>query len=306
MPIAPIFAQRSARDTDDIVALGMKSVRKLQGSMQYWMLREMRTGEQFDIRRFMMENLSPLLVNIQLAAHLSGFRRFRLTLKQSPSLMKRYNEGTLEHPALKTLELASANSPALNNAIKVLKSRVNIDIEELSAKYETKALQVLSDAGEHAERELTETLELLVARGAHLKESKETLQSVFDSLGLAPANSFSIENMFRTQTQLAFGAGKWHAEQDPDVQEILWGYKYVTVGDDRVRESHAALEGTTLPKDDPFWLLFYPPNGWSCRCQAIPIFEQVTVVRPTLVYPDGSPVTPDKGFAFNPGIVFAA
>lgn len=42
--------------------------------------------------------------------------------------------------------------------------------------------------------------------------------------------------------------------------------QYRTVGDGRVREAHALLEGTTLPVSHPFWTLYYPPNGWNCRC----------------------------------------
>ena len=26
-----------------------------------------------------------------------------------------------------------------------------------------------------------------------------------------------------------------------------------------------------MPKDDPFWDNYYPPNGWNCRCTAIEI-----------------------------------
>jgi uncharacterized protein with gpF-like domain len=33
-----------------------------------------------------------------------------------------------------------------------------------------------------------------------------------------------------------------------------------------VRESHASINGTTLPKSSEFWISYYPPNGWRCRC----------------------------------------
>ena len=42
--------------------------------------------------------------------------------------------------------------------------------------------------------------------------------------------------------------------------------QYMTIGDGRVREAHVALEGTILPVDAPFWKMYYPPNGWNCRC----------------------------------------
>jgi SPP1 gp7 family putative phage head morphogenesis protein len=42
--------------------------------------------------------------------------------------------------------------------------------------------------------------------------------------------------------------------------------EYKTVGDGRVRDEHKKLDGTLLPMTHPFWKLYYPPNGWNCRC----------------------------------------
>ena len=58
-------------------------------------------------------------------------------------------------------------------------------------------------------------------------------------------------------------AAKWHEfEQDGD----RYNLQYRTAGDGHVREEHALLHGTTLPPSDPFWDMYYPPNGWNCRC----------------------------------------
>lgn len=47
-------------------------------------------------------------------------------------------------------------------------------------------------------------------------------------------------------------------------------WEYRTVGDERVREEHAELDGTILPANDPRWQKIYPPNGWKCRCRVVP------------------------------------
>lgn len=62
-------------------------------------------------------------------------------------------------------------------------------------------------------------------------------------------------------------AAKW-AELDEDGRYNL---QYRTASDDRVRPEHAELEGITLPKDDAFWLEYYPPNGWNCRCTVVEV-----------------------------------
>jgi len=174
------------------------------------------------------------------------------------------------------------------------------NLAKLQTAYDTQALNVLNRVSSRVQNELQDAVYDLVRSGAHGREGIDTLRGTFDRLGLTEKNSFQLESIFRTQTQLAYGAGRWQADQDPDIQEILWGYEYSAVMDDRTRPEHAAINGTRLPKDDPFWKRFWPPNGWACRCQAIPIFEPERQVKPPAEV-DGRPIAPDKGFDFNPG-----
>ena len=50
-------------------------------------------------------------------------------------------------------------------------------------------------------------------------------------------------------------------------------WKYVTAGDDRVREEHRALDGVILPFNDQRWDRIFPPNGWKCRCHVSPMMR---------------------------------
>lgn len=52
-----------------------------------------------------------------------------------------------------------------------------------------------------------------------------------------------------------------------------YNLQYRTANDDRVRDSHAVLDGITLPADDTFWNSYYPPNGWNCRCVAVEVLK---------------------------------
>jgi SPP1 gp7 family putative phage head morphogenesis protein len=54
-----------------------------------------------------------------------------------------------------------------------------------------------------------------------------------------------------------------------DIQESKDTHPYLlllTANDEDVREEHRRMAGILLPVDDPFWLQYYPPNGWRCRC----------------------------------------
>lgn len=45
--------------------------------------------------------------------------------------------------------------------------------------------------------------------------------------------------------------------------------KFQTAGDERVRDSHAVLDGVIAPIDSEFWNKNWPPLAWNCRCDAV-------------------------------------
>jgi len=48
-------------------------------------------------------------------------------------------------------------------------------------------------------------------------------------------------------------------------------WMYQTVGDERVRPAHRALNGMKFRADDPAFDSIFPPNGWGCRCYVKPL-----------------------------------
>lgn len=42
--------------------------------------------------------------------------------------------------------------------------------------------------------------------------------------------------------------------------------QFLTVGDERVRKAHAALDGFTAPRNDPIRRRLRPPLSHGCRC----------------------------------------
>lgn len=79
-------------------------------------------------------------------------------------------------------------------------------------------------------------------------------------------------NYLRAEYQHALGSSlmavKWQQLTQNTDRYFL---QYRTAEDEKVRESHALLNGITLPAGDPFWDKYYPPNGWGCRCQAVQV-----------------------------------
>jgi SPP1 gp7 family putative phage head morphogenesis protein len=97
-------------------------------------------------------------------------------------------------------------------------------------------------------------------------------------------------------------ASRWQQiEADGDKYDL----QYRTAQDDRVREDHAILHGTTLPPSDPFWGKYMPPNGWNCRCTAVQVRKgKYPLSDPTLSMQKGDNCTEaakQQIFRFNPG-----
>jgi SPP1 gp7 family putative phage head morphogenesis protein len=177
---------------------------------------------------------------------------------------------------------------------RVVKASI-IDRFEDDMSYMPQSLQLVTDFTTSINADINQFTRDLISENLPVSTMKRKLSERFAALGVSPTNAYQLENIARTQAQITYNAAKYREEQQDYIQEILWGYKYVTTGDERVRAEHAALEGVTLPKDDPFWKRYYPPNGWSCRCQVIPIFETRKIKRPPK-----NVAPPDPKFANTP------
>lgn len=183
----------------------------------------------------------------------------------------------------------------------------NQQMTELGEIYTNEATRIVRNSSDSLERRLTRTMLKSQSEGVTVSKGAQKLRETLLASGYSPQKPYMLETIFRTQIQLAGSAGQWSADQAPEIQEILWGYQYVTFGDDRVRAGHAELDGVKLPKDDAFWNLHYPPNGWNCRCTVISLFDEPEGYLPkhpplTVKDVDGKevPVGADPGFAYHP------
>ena len=195
----------------------------------------------------------------------------------------------------------------------IARSRINsIQLDELEAQWGNPAIRSTDGVNQHLENVINREMRIAIQQGPlTTAEGKKVIGRAFEKAGVTGTKPYIFETIYRTQLQQAFAAGRWNAIRDPAVQDILWGFEYVTVGDDRVRPEHAILDGMRLPKEDPRWNTLWPPNGFNCRCSTIEIFKD----DPTLAKEKGPDTTkkdeqgnailpiPDVGFDFNAGQV---
>ena len=79
------------------------------------------------------------------------------------------------------------------------------------------------------------------------------------------------ELLLRTHGYQAYAASQYEVMQRQ--ADVFPYWRYQTAQDDRVRDSHAALEGVVLPANDPFWQTHFPPWDFNCRCTVVPLSD---------------------------------
>jgi len=283
------------KDKDELFRIGAAAVRKIcQRAIKA--VSEQVGDQTYAITKTALLKLKPfeqLIADAMIASHLMG--RYRNFVRMSVELSKR--------------QMLSGYS----DAVSFVQRKMDLSayqLAQIESMYGPYAIKVHTTAIASIEAELTTAVNTIITQGQHVSEGVATMRAAFMKAGIAETNPFLLETIVRTQTQIAYGAGRWNANNAHEIQDILWGYEYVTVGDNRVRPNHEALDGTALPKEDPQWAEIWPPNGFNCRCDVIEIFkddkELAKQKDPEAKEIDGAlaePV-PDKGWAFNPGQIF--
>lgn len=107
-----------------------------------------------------------------------------------------------------------------------------------------------------------------------------------------------LKNVFRTNIQTAYGHGRWQQQQKNKAKRPY--LMYSAIDDTRVRPSHLALNRIIRHIDDPFWLLYYPPWGFMCRCTVIALTEKEAKKLGITSDEDLPQIAEDMGWSTSP------
>lgn len=113
-------------------------------------------------------------------------------------------------------------------------------------------------------------------------------------LGMPPAQ---LATAIRTNVQTAYNAGRYSAQVANKFNQPVWMYD--AVNDSRTRETHAEMSGFLAAADDPVWSVWYPPNGYNCRCSIRSMTVSEAAARGYVPGTAPPNVQPDPGFGFN-------
>lgn len=137
--------------------------------------------------------------------------------------------------------------------------------------------------GEIEERSVLERIREEIAEymreGKSLQEWQREFPSLLDQMGVTGLKPHRVEEIFRTNVQRAYGAGRTEALLDPEVKAAFPMWQRVAVGDDRTRKTHQSMNGFTRSPDDPIWYKWNAPNDYNCRCDVIPLTARQIELR---------------------------
>ena len=142
-------------------------------------------------------------------------------------------------------------------------------VRELLPEYRARAV---SAAGVEDMRVLERIREACasVPEGTDWKTARKAVEAELE--GVSKNARARAEFILRTHVQQARAMAKWR-----DIQRdaaFLPYLMYQTLGDDKVRPSHRALDWKILPADDPFWKTHFPPWDYGCRCIVVQLTEK--------------------------------
>ena len=85
-------------------------------------------------------------------------------------------------------------------------------------------------------------------------------------------NDARLRLIFDTNLAVSYAAGK--SQRFERSKKYFPFLRYVTRRDEKVRESHRAWDGVTLPMDHEWWTLHKPVKAWRCRCTVQQLSER--------------------------------
>lgn len=200
------------------------------------------------------------------------------------------------------------------DAVAFLKGKKALTSEEyrlLDDESRAKAFTVSGYTSLEVLQEFLDCLTKAAEEGTTKEQFQKDMSSFLEEHGYEGINPWKSDNIFRTNMQTALNAGHYKSITDETTMKMRPYWRYRTAGDGHVRESHAVMEGRVYRADDPIWDVWYPPNGFRCRCMVVSLSKKqvermglhVETEAPFDVdYSTGEllPKFPDKGFSNNP------
>lgn len=193
-----------------------------------------------------------------------------------------------------------------DEAIAFFRRKTNLSPETFYALAEAariKAFTVAVGTEEIIIESIRDLVDTALADGLSLRDFQLQAAEVLSRAGVAAAEPWYWETVYRTNLQTSYQVGRWQQMSDPEVQAERPYLRYVSARLPTSRPSHVEKHGLIYPQGHPFWDEFYPPCGFNCYCTTMTVSDSLLSRRGWKVsekmnfqYPHA-----DEGFGYNAG-----
>ncbi len=181
---------------------------------------------------------------------------------------------------------------------------------KLADEHRTRAFTVSGYSKIQVLKKFHDELQKAIEEGTTKDEFRNRMNDFLANKGYEGVTNYQADNIFRMNTQTAYQVGHYSQMTSPDVMKLRPYWQYDAVNDQHTRPSHMAMDGKVFRADDPIWDIWYPPNGFGCRCGVNTLSERQVRERgftvetevPRAAEVDGKFVNilPDRDFRTNP------
>ncbi|GAB5378975.1 MAG: hypothetical protein Alis3KO_00900 [Aliiglaciecola sp.] len=164
------------------------------------------------------------------------------------------------------MSTAQYGSLRFQQAITFFRGKLNLPSERWTDVWQAQnnaAFHVAGAVKTELVADLREMVDSAIAQGKTLSWFKSQFKQAVKRHGWEHTGSaaWRANIIYSTNMRQAYNAGRYQQLQTFE----FWRYKH---GDSlSPRPLHLAKDGTILPKDSPFWRVWFPQNGWGCKCK---------------------------------------
>lgn len=197
-------------------------------------------------------------------------------------------------------------------AVNFLKKKKPLKInayKQLSDQAKAKAFSISGYTSVTIIQEFLDELERALEEGKTKEQFREDMNTFLETHGYTGISAYHADNIFRTNMSTAMNAGHYQSMTDPTTMKLRPYWQYMSADDNNVRPEHQAMHGLVFRATDPIWNLWYPPNGYRCRCYVVSrsarqLERMGLTVSDEVPFTSDGAVFPDKGFSNNPAAAF--
>ena len=196
----------------------------------------------------------------------------------------------------------SREDMTFQEAVDYFKERIPVTAEtfyQIAEEYRALAFTISGYTKAQILKKFYDELLSVLEEGGTLQEFQSNMNDFLESEGYEGLAPQQAELIFRTNIQTAYNVGHYQQMTNPAVKELRPYWQYDAVNDEATRPSHLAMDGKVFPADSPVWDVWFPPNGFKCRCTVRTLSKRQVEQRGLTVEQGFPAVEPDPHFGTN-------